>query len=42
MMRQVHPDLYVGDGEAPNADLKAWAGYVPGDQRVVCDEWQLG
>lgn len=38
MIREVHPNLFVGDGEAPNADLKRLAGYTPGEHKRTCDD----
>lgn len=38
MIREVHPNLFVGDGEAPNADLKRLAGYTPGIYPTRCKE----
>lgn len=45
MIREVHPNLFVGDGEAPNADLKRLAGYSPGifpTRCKDCDQLYLG
>jgi hypothetical protein len=38
MIREVHPNLFVGDGEAPNSDLKRLAGYTPGIYPTRCKE----
>lgn len=37
MIREVHPNLFVGDGQAP-ADLKGLAGYWPGEHQATCQE----
>lgn len=38
MMREVHPGLFVGDGDSINGPLKALAGYRPGPFRRKCNE----
>jgi hypothetical protein len=38
MIREVHPNLFVGDGNAPDGDLKRLAGYEPGHNAVQCEE----
>ena len=38
MMIEVYMSLFVGDGESPNADLKAKAGYVPGPTSMECSD----
>lgn len=38
MIREVHPNLFVGDGEAVRSDLKRLAGYAPGATEMVCTD----